>query len=94
MVSDDGRHRVTLELAILCVDSRGLLVGEHRQPLVVTISKADYEKALASGRNSSGPLILEHDLVLVLFVAISYALVDGARAQEAVATRRATARHA
>jgi hypothetical protein len=33
------------------LDSRGLLVGEHRQPLVVTISKDDYEKSLASSLN-------------------------------------------
>jgi len=49
MVADDGRYRVTLELAVLCSDSRGLLIGEHRQPLMLTISKADYEKSLSSG---------------------------------------------
>jgi VWFA-related protein len=51
MQSDDGRYQVSLELMIGCVDGRGLLAGEHRQPLVVTVTKEAYEKALASGLN-------------------------------------------
>jgi VWFA-related protein len=51
MQSPDGRHRVTLELMIGCVDSRRLLVGEHRQPLVLTVTTEAYEKALAAGIN-------------------------------------------
>lgn len=49
----DGRYQVTLELVIGAVDSKGLLVGEHRQPLVVTVGKEMYDKALTSGLSYS-----------------------------------------
>ena len=47
----DGRQRVALEIAVLCLDERGLLVGEYRQPLIITLSKDAAEKARASGLN-------------------------------------------
>jgi VWFA-related protein len=56
MQSADGRRRITLELAILCIQEDGLLVGEHRQPLVLTMSHEAYEKALKSGLNYSVPV--------------------------------------
>jgi VWFA-related protein len=51
MQAPDGRRRIALELAILCMNDRGLLVGEHRQPLVLTMTPEVYEKAAKSGIN-------------------------------------------
>jgi hypothetical protein len=56
MSSTDGRYQVSLELAIVCIDSKGLLVGEHRQPLVITIGSDAYKKALESGLNYALPV--------------------------------------
>ena len=47
----DGRRSARLELAVLCLDERGLLVGEHRQPLAIALSPDAAEKAMASGLN-------------------------------------------
>jgi len=51
MQAADGRRRITLELAILCLNDRGLLVGEHRQPLVLTMTAEAFDKAMKSGIN-------------------------------------------
>jgi hypothetical protein len=49
MQAADGRRRITLELAILCLDDGGLILGEHRQPLVLTLTPEVYEKAVKGG---------------------------------------------
>jgi hypothetical protein len=49
MQAADGRKRITLELAILCLDDGGLILGEQRQPLVLTLTPEVYEKAVKGG---------------------------------------------
>jgi hypothetical protein len=49
MEAADGRRRITLELAILCLDNRAMILGEHRGPLTLTVAPEVYEKAVKGG---------------------------------------------
>lgn len=51
--SPDDHYRIAVDVVIGCLDGRGILVGEHREHLVLTMDKTAYEKAITAGINFS-----------------------------------------
>lgn len=47
--SSDGRQRVSIEIAVFCLDEKELLVGEHRQHLTLTMASEAANRARESG---------------------------------------------